>query len=107
MNTTEILRTILADLKALRGQPLTWENLQWFSLAIEGVREVATPSTLKDAVLHTLVGRYQDLKEIYIRRSVSEHEELVEKAGDLRLIGVYADEYHRATEPDYYRLVRL
>lgn len=88
MKTSETLNLILADLQALRGQPLTWENLQWFGFHIEAIREVATPSQLKDAVLRKLGGQYQDLKEIYIRRSVDEHEALVEKAGDLRLIPI-------------------
>lgn len=88
MNTSETLSLILSDLQSLRGQPLTWENLQWFGFAIEAVREVATPSQLKDAVLRKLGGQYEDCRETLIRQSVDEHDELVRLAGDLRFIPV-------------------
>lgn len=88
MKTSETLNLILADLKALRGQPLNWENLQWFKFHIEAIREVATPSPLKDEVLRKLSWRYQDLKKIYIRRWDAEYDELVRLAGDLRLIPI-------------------
>lgn len=88
MNTSETLNLILADLQSLRGKPLTWENLQWFGFHIEALREVATPSQLKEAVLRKLGGQYEDCREILIRRSVDEHDELVRLAGDLRFIPV-------------------
>lgn len=88
MKTSDTLNLILADLKNLRGQPLTWSNLQWFGFAIEAIREVATPSQLKDAVLRKLGGEYSDCREILIRRSVDERDALIEKAGDLRFIPV-------------------
>lgn len=91
MKTSETLNLILEDLKALQGKPLTWENLQWFGFAIEAVREVATPSPLKDAVLRKLGEEYGDYREILIRRSVDEHDALIEKAGDLRFVPVEDD----------------
>lgn len=91
MKTSETLNLILEDLKGLRGQPLTWENLQWFGFAIEAVREVATPSPLKDAVLRKLGEEYGDCREILIRRSVDEHDALIQKAGDLRFVPVEDD----------------
>ena len=88
MKTSETLSLILADLKSLQGKPLTWGNLQWLGFAIESIREVATPSQLKEAVLRKLGDEYEDCREILIRRSVDEHDELIEKAGDLRFIRV-------------------
>ena len=92
MNTTDTLNLILAELKTLKGQPLTWENLQWLGFHIGAIREVATPSDLKDAVLQKLGGEYEDCREILIRRSVDEHDALVERAGDLYFISVEDEE---------------
>lgn len=108
MKTSETLNLILADLQALRGKPLTWENLQWFGLAIEAIREVATPSQLKDEVLRKLGGRYHDLKRIYIRRCEGEHDELIRLAGDLRLIPILEwDEVQYDTVEKGWELTRI
>lgn len=92
MTTSETLNLILAELTTLKGQPLTWENLQWFGYYIEAIREVATPSQLKDSVLRKLGGEYEDCREILVRRSVDEYDSLIEKAGSLCFIRVEDEE---------------
>ena len=88
MTNTETLSLILEELKTLKGKPLTWENLRWFEFYVEAVREVATPSPMKEALMLKWYWDLCDYKEILIRRGLNEHEALMEKAGDLRFIKV-------------------
>lgn len=88
MNTVDTLNQILAELKALKGQPLTWENYRWFEFYVNSVEEVASPSPMKDALLSKWGKELWDYKSILMRRSMNEIEELMEKAGNLRFLPV-------------------
>lgn len=108
MNTVETLSLILAELKALKGQPLTWENLQWFEFYVEAVDEVASPSPMKEALLKKWCLDISDYKEILMRRSMDEIDALMERAGGLRFVPVLDEDHDWSNgEPTEWVLCRL
>lgn len=108
MNTVEILNQILAELKDLKGAPLTWENYRLFECLVESVREVASPSPMKTALMLKWYWDLVDYKEILMRRSMNEIDVLMERAGDLRMIPILDEDHDWSKgEPTQWSLCRL
>lgn len=108
MNTVEILKQILAELTTLKGQPLTWDNYRWFEFYVNSVDEVASPSPMKDALMSKWGEELWDYKEILMRRSERECDEIREKAGDLRFLPILDEDHDWSEgEPTKWCLCRL
>ena len=87
------------ELKALKGQKLSWSTYDRFAYCVRTINEVARPSLLKDALLEKLSFQLEDYREILIRREEDHWDEQMEKAGHLSFIPVYEaeDDFHWIT----------